>query len=1074
MQRLTIVAAMVVLMAGWGRAAEEKPYEADEHAVLLLHMDEGEGEVTADASASELQVRLEEPPRQPTWEEEGMFGKCLRFDGVNTDEDGDGKGDADALIFTDDGELAPKEELTVEAWIKPANLPAYMGILTRDSGARYNFYVQKSGLYFLVAMQREGGTDWGRLTVGNVLTPGKWQHVAATYDGEAIRLYVNGVEVGKQSVSGKPAEGGTTSHIGCDGDLRPLDSAIRGFKGLIDEVRVSNIARTEFNVSEERAEAQASVQGVQPAPQPELPDRPKFPDPPLPVLNERHVVITGRVLDNAGKPLVGVLVSDGEHVVKTDEQGAYQLEFEVKDLRLVFVTRPRGYKPVDSWFERIPRNEEKTEYQRDFRFAPDPLADREQFTFLSTGDTQFSDLLTFVHLLDEYDQLTEMSGNPAFFTIAGDLTMTGCQWEMDMYKDVWAKAHIRVYNVFGGHDGNYARAQGGSGSVYHYQKNLAPAWYSWEYGPVHFATYVSESSFITGRQQQLQSVWLEADLAAQPPGKPIVLTTHQPPSNEVMQAWLDKYNIIGLLFGHWHQIHSCGYGGVPYLETGPMRGRDWGGFTRQFRVIAYGDGKLSSEIRVCGQVQRLDIIAPQGTVSRGSVPVQIKAYHTARRIAKVTCEIGAGGQTVQVPLTRAGAWSWQGSWDASQAPAGKIEVRATAEDEDGRTWDKTATIELADRQLQAVQPGDDWPGFFRTEHSRAREQPLPAPLELAWAANTGGRNMKAVSPIVYGGRLYVGVQNKEIGHPDAGVSCYDPATGKLLWQGETDASISFGLAGGDGLVYAIDSMGVCYAFDAESGTEKWRADPFPPGNGRRNVCSCPMLYEDVLLAFSDSGQCAFLDAKTGEQQRVLQPAGGWMYFTFPSMHDGRLLVGFRRKAVACDPETGDQMWATDISTGKAASCPVPYRGALYINASALTCLDEKTGKERWHQGVPTSGNGISVAVPAGDLVLANGSALRAFDAENGELRWQHQFIYDVETAKCNQRQVYAGQSTPLVAGDVVYLGSDDGHLYAFALADGELLWQYNLGVPIKGSPVVSGNALFICDWDGNLYCFVGS
>ncbi|GAH49027.1 unnamed protein product, partial [marine sediment metagenome] len=279
-------------------------------------------------------------------------------------------------------------------------------------------------------------------------------------------------------------------------------------------------------------------------------------------------------------------------------------------------------------------------------------ADREEYSFLSTGDTQFSDLLTFVQLQEEYDQITQMSGDPGVFTIAGDLTMTGCQWEMDLYKDVQAKAHVRVYNVFGGHDGNYARKDGGRGSVYHYQKNLAPAWYSWDYGPVHFATYVSETSFLTARQLALQNRWLAADLAAQPAGKPIVLSTHIPPSNEVMQAWLDKYNIIGLLFGHWHQIHSCGYGGVPYLETGPMRGRDWGAFTRQFRVITYADRKLSSEIRVCGQVQRLDIIAPQGAVSRGTVPVQIKAYDTTRRIAKVTCEIEAGGEPAEVPLRR--------------------------------------------------------------------------------------------------------------------------------------------------------------------------------------------------------------------------------------------------------------------------------------------------------------------------------------------------------------------------------------------------------------------------------------
>ena len=196
MRLFTMMARMMVLAASASYAAEEKPYEPDENTVLLLHMDEGEGEMTADASASELEVRLEAPPRQPAWAEEGMCGKGLRFDGVNDDEDGDGKGDADGLIVSDEGELAPKQGLTVEAWVKPERLPGYMGVLTRDSGGRYNFHVSGTGLYFNMLMAREGGTAWGRLTVGSVLVLGKWQHLAATYDGEAIRLYVNGVDVG--------------------------------------------------------------------------------------------------------------------------------------------------------------------------------------------------------------------------------------------------------------------------------------------------------------------------------------------------------------------------------------------------------------------------------------------------------------------------------------------------------------------------------------------------------------------------------------------------------------------------------------------------------------------------------------------------------------------------------------------------------------------------------------------------------------------------------------------------------------------------------------------------------------
>ena len=1072
----TLTLAVVLSLAVTGRAAQERPYEPDEHTALLLHFDEREGRSAADASASSLKPELMPAPRGPLWEPNGMFGGCLGFDGINEDKDGDGRGDGDALWLRDEGELQPGKGLTVEAWVKPDRLEGNQAIVSRSGGGRYCLFLRNRAIYFSMQMQGPPASSWMRLHVLGIVAVGKWQHLAVTYDGKTIRGYLDGREVGKATATGTPTTGKAITVIGCDTDSRPLPSAIRGFKGLIDELRISNVARERFNVSEERSAAvevpRSMASSRNPAPAPKLPDRPKYADPPVPELNERHVVVTGRVLLEGGKPLAGVLVSDGEHVVRTDEQGAYKLEFDVKDLQFVFATRPRGFRPVGSFHEPITREDTETEYQRDFVFAPDPLADRDKFTFLASGDSQFADLLTFTHLLAEYAHFTQVSGNPGFLTMAGDLTMSGTQWEMDLYKDVCKQSRIPLYNCFGGHDGNYARKAIGRGSVYNYQKNLGPAWYSWDYGPVHFSTYVSETHFLSEGELARQNAWFQADLNAQPKGTPVVLITHQPPSNAVIEGWLKKYNIIGLFYGHWHLVNACGYKHVPYLDTTPMRGRDWGAFTRTFRIVTFTDGKLETEVRVCAQVKRLEIVTPQGAVGRGQIPVQVKAYDTIRRVTGVTCQIEAGGKLHTIALAQTGAWTWSGSWDAGSGTPGKVKIRAKATDEEGRSWEKAETAVLADTPARTVNLGGDWPSFFREGCSRVATAPLGTPLELLWVANTGGRNQKAVTPVVYDGKIYVGIDNKETGHPGAGVACYDAVTGKRAWHGAMDSSVCFAPAARDGVVYAIGSLGTCYAFDAQTGAQKWHTQPFGVPSGHCLVQCCPVLHQDELVVAA-GGRCAALDVKTGQTRRVLTLGSGLMRFSFPSISEGRIYGGFRKLATARDLKTGDKVWDTAIATGKISSTPVPHRGRLYINAAALSCLDEKTGKKLWQQSVPTSGNGISIAVPAGDLVLGNGTYLKAFDAETGDLRWQFQYVYDADAAKVNQRQVYAGQSTPAVAGNTVYVGSDDGRLHAFKLADGSLLWRYNLGVPIKGSPVISGNALFLCDWDGNLYCFVG-
>ena len=57
---------------------------------------------------------------------------------------------------------------------------------------------------------------------------------------------------------------------------------------------------------------------------------------------DRRRTIRGRVL-GAGKPLQGVLVSDGCRVTRTDGDGHYQLAIGPDSGRFVFVTTTRGW-----------------------------------------------------------------------------------------------------------------------------------------------------------------------------------------------------------------------------------------------------------------------------------------------------------------------------------------------------------------------------------------------------------------------------------------------------------------------------------------------------------------------------------------------------------------------------------------------------------------------------------------------------------------------------------------------------------------------------------------------------------
>jgi outer membrane protein assembly factor BamB len=62
-------------------------------------------------------------------------------------------------------------------------------------------------------------------------------------------------------------------------------------------------------------------------------------------------------------------------------------------------------------------------------------------------------------------------------------------------------------------------------------------------------------------------------------------------------------------------------------------------------------------------------------------------------------------------------------------------------------------------------------------------------------------------------------------------------------------------------------------------------------------------------------------------------------------------------------------------------------------------------------------------------------------------------------------------SSPALSDTAVYVGGNNGYLYALDKATGAIIWDYELGDAVTSSPAIDDGMLFIgCD-DGNLYAF---
>ena len=150
-------------------------------------------------------------------------------------------GDGDYVEVPHDSSLSLTVQITVEAWINLSDFSAWaQDIVMKGSNATGYSYVLYTRDYDEIAFHLGGPvheTDNVNLQIH------QWYHVAATYDGSEVKIFINGEEHYSASQSGDLTENTESLKISGDG-------SVEWFNGLIDEVRIWNVARTQEQIRE--------------------------------------------------------------------------------------------------------------------------------------------------------------------------------------------------------------------------------------------------------------------------------------------------------------------------------------------------------------------------------------------------------------------------------------------------------------------------------------------------------------------------------------------------------------------------------------------------------------------------------------------------------------------------------------------------------------------------------------------------------------------------------------------------------------------------------------------------------
>ena len=228
-KRLAGLVTMATLLAVPATAGAANPLSG------YWPMYEGRGQVVHDLSGNRNDGRLgssrSTDGRDADWVS-GLFGvgSALRFDGND-------------YISIPDSTSLHQQRLTVEVWAKRDGSPGQFKYLVAKGGdgceaASYGLY---SGINGGVSFYVYDGHKWWRSPqAGQAIWDGRWHHIAGTYDGRRVRLFVDGAEVGLGTVFRGTIKSEQPYGEGAIGAYR--GSCKLTLSGIVDEVRIWRVA----------------------------------------------------------------------------------------------------------------------------------------------------------------------------------------------------------------------------------------------------------------------------------------------------------------------------------------------------------------------------------------------------------------------------------------------------------------------------------------------------------------------------------------------------------------------------------------------------------------------------------------------------------------------------------------------------------------------------------------------------------------------------------------------------------------------------------------------------------------
>lgn len=443
----------------------------------------------------------------------------------------------------------------------------------------------------------------------------------------------------------------------------------------------------------------------------------------------------------------------------------------------------------------------------------------------------------------------------------------------------------------------------------------------------------------------------------------------------------------------------------------------------------------------------------------------------------------------------------------------KMQVQRSAP-EDFRSISTLLPLGLCAWLMTASAWADDWAQFRGPNASGVASDKHPLPVEFSqtdkvkWSVKLGDG---IACPIVANGRVFATAMVSE---QKFGVSCFDAASGTLLWQREFDTgklpritppnSHASSTPAADGKrVYVYFSTLGLMALDASDGKTAWeRPLPVPAYLMDWGTGASPIVYRDMVIFNQDDDLAPMLyafDSATGTERWRTERPDMLAGYAVPVIceADGQtdIVVSGSGKLKGYDPETGKERWTCNTLLRTMMTSPVVRDGVIYIASQSygdekrtlkfalLEWLDTNQNGRLERDEVPKEflkrfdesdknhdgaidGKELDTAFQSSDNQVGGGAIIQAVrgggqgNVTATHLVWNN--TYKVQAPPSNL-------SSPLVVGDQLFLVKKGGLCSSFDAATGKEHWKLsrlkNIG-DYYASPVAGDGKIYVAGENG--------